>query len=51
MIAVRLEQMPKVGETIGIEGLRFTVLRADERQVRLLKVEKVPAQEAARKEE
>lgn len=51
LIADRLEHMPKVGETIVIEGFRFTVLRADERQVRLLKVEKVPAQEAATKEE
>lgn len=51
LIADRLEHMPKVGETIVIENFRFTVLRADERQVRLLKVEKVPAQEAATKEE
>ena len=33
--------MPKTGETVIIEKFRFTVLRADERQVRLLKVERV----------
>ena len=41
LIADRLEHMPKTGETVVIENFRFTVLRADERQVRLLKVEKV----------
>ena len=41
LIADRLEHMPKIGETVVIEGFRFTVLRADERQVRLLKVERV----------
>lgn len=43
--------MPKIGETVVIEGFRFTVLRADERQVRLLKVEKLPTQDPVRKEE
>ena len=41
LIADRLEHMPKTGETVIIEKFRFTVLRADERQVRLLKVERV----------
>ena len=50
LIADRLEHMPKIGETVVIEGFRFTVLRADERQVRLLKVEKVPVQQVQKEE-
>ena len=41
LIADRLEHMPKTGESVVIGAFRFTVLRADERQVRLLKVERV----------
>ena len=50
LIADRLEHMPKIGETVVIEGFRFTVLRADERQVRLLKVEKLPTTDSLKKE-
>ena len=50
LIADRLEHMPKIGETVVIEGFRFTVLRADERQVRLLKVEKLPTTDPVKKE-
>ena len=41
LVADRLEHMPKSGEVILIDGFRFTVLRADERHVSLLKVERL----------
>lgn len=50
LIADRLEHMPKTGEIVMIENFRFTVLRADERQVRLLKVERVSPEEAPAQE-
>ena len=41
LVADRLEHMPKSGEVVLIDDFRFTVLRADERHVSLLKVERL----------
>jgi len=35
-------RLPKRGESVTIEGLRFTVLRADSRRLHLLSVQKLP---------
>ena len=51
LIADRLEHMPKTGEIVVIGDFRFTVLRADERQVRLLKVERLLPAETRLEEE
>ncbi len=49
LIVDRLEHMPTNGEMIEIEAFRFTILRADERRVRLLKVERLTEEELAKK--
>ena len=36
------ERLPKRGESITLEGLRFTVLRADSRRLHLLSAQKLP---------
>lgn len=52
LIADRMEHMPKKSESVEIGDFRFTVLRADERQVRLLKVERLtPAEIEAKNDE
>lgn len=45
LVADRMEHMPKKAESVEIGDFRFTVLRADERQVRLLKVERLTSAE------
>jgi len=40
MVIAHLGRLPKRGETIVIEGLRFQVLRADSRRVYTLLVDK-----------
>jgi len=42
MIISRLGHLPKRGESVEIDGFRFTVLRADSRKIRLLNVERLP---------
>ncbi|MGI4850011.1 MAG: HlyC/CorC family transporter [Janthinobacterium lividum] len=48
LVAHHLGRMPRKGEVFDMEGLRLEILRADERQVHLLMVEKLPHDEAAR---
>jgi magnesium and cobalt transporter len=43
LVIDRFGRLPKRGESTVIEGLRFTVLRADSRRVHLLSVQKPPA--------
>ena len=43
LITDQLGRVPRRGEHIDLEGLRFEVLRADARQVQLLTVERLPA--------
>ena len=42
LVLARFGRMPKRGESVTIEGLRFTVLRADSRRLHLLQVQKLP---------
>ena len=42
LVLHRLGRLPKRGESVTIEGLRFTVLRADSRRLHLLSVQKLP---------
>src|SRR3990172_4260984 len=42
LVLHRLGRLPKRGESVTIEGLRFTVLRADSRRLPLLSVQKLP---------
>jgi magnesium and cobalt transporter len=42
LIVNRFGRVPKRGEVTVVDGLRFTVLRADSRQVHLLRVERLP---------
>lgn len=42
LVLGRFGRLPKRGESITIEGLRFTVLRADSRRLHLLSVQKQP---------
>ncbi len=42
-----LGRLPKRGESVTIDGLRFTVLRGDSRRLHTLQVERFAAQEAA----
>jgi len=42
LVLDRFGRLPKRGESISIEGLRFTVLRADSRRLHLLSVQKLP---------
>ena len=43
LVTDQMGRVPRRGETIDIEGLRFQVLRADARQVHLFLVERAPA--------
>jgi magnesium and cobalt transporter len=43
LVLNRFGRLPKRGESIALEGLRFTVLRADSRRLHLLSVQKTPA--------
>ena len=43
LVLHRFGRLPKRGESITLEGLRFTVLRADSRRLHLLSVQKAPA--------
>ena len=42
LVISRFGRLPRRGESIVIEGLRFTVLRADSRRLHLLSVQKLP---------
>jgi magnesium and cobalt transporter len=42
LVLHRFGRLPKRGESVTIEGLRFTVLRADSRRLHLLSVQKLP---------
>ena len=46
----QLEHMPKAGEIVTIGEFRFTVLRADERKIRLLKLERLENNPTTQKE-
>lgn len=48
LVTDQMGRVPRRGETIDIEGLRFQVLRADARQVHLFLVERAPAGGAPR---
>ena len=43
LVVNRLGHMPRRGESVEIDGFRFTVRRADSRRVRLLEVERLTA--------
>ncbi|HHQ43215.1 MAG TPA: CBS domain-containing protein [Chromatiales bacterium] len=47
LVVHALGHLPKRGESVTLDGLRFTVLRADNRRVHLLRVDRVSAHEAA----
>ena len=42
IIADRLERVPRPGDQLTIDGFRFKVLRADDRQAKVLLVERAP---------
>jgi magnesium and cobalt transporter len=42
LVIDRFGRLPKRGESIVVEGLRFTVMRADSRRLHLLSVQKLP---------
>ena len=42
LVLQRFGRLPKRGESITLEGLRFTVLRSDSRRLHLLTVQKLP---------
>ena len=42
LVIDRFGRLPKRGESVTIDGLRFTVLRADSRRLYLLQVQKLP---------
>ena len=42
LVLHKFGRLPKRGESVTIEGLRFTVLRADSRRLHLLSVQKLP---------
>ena len=44
LVLHRFGRPPKRGESVAIDGLRFTVLRADSRRLHLLSVQKLPVQ-------
>lgn len=46
----QLEHMPQAGEIVTIGAFRFTVLRADERKIRLLKLERLDTVETTEKD-
>jgi len=43
LVADHLNHIPRIGEVLELDGVRFEVLGADERQVHALLVEKLPA--------
>jgi magnesium and cobalt transporter len=43
LVINRLGRIPKRGESVNIDGLRFQILRADSRQLHLLRVVRLPA--------
>ena len=47
LVINRFGRVPRRGESVGIEDLRFMVLRADSRQVHLLRVERIPVEPAS----
>ncbi len=47
LVVHRFGHLPKRGETVDLDGLRFRVLRADNRRVHLLEVERTTAAEEA----
>ncbi len=47
LVVNRLGHLPKRGESVEIDGFRFTVVRADSRKIRLLNIEKLPVEAAA----
>ena len=47
LVIHRLARVPKRGEVVTIDGFKFQVLRADSRQVHILRVERVAAAAAA----
>jgi magnesium and cobalt transporter len=47
MVISRLGHLPKRGESVEIDGFRFTVVRADSRKIRLLNIERLPVEAAA----
>ena len=44
MVIKRFGRLPRRGETVTVEGLRFTVLRGDSRRLHSLQVQKLPVQ-------
>ena len=42
LVLHRFGRLPKRGESVAIDGLRFTVLRADSRRLHLLSLQKLP---------
>ena len=47
LVIHHLGRLPKRGESMPIDGLRFTVLRGDSRRLHTLQVERIAGQEAA----
>ena len=47
LVIQQFGRLPKRGEAVVLEGLRFQVLRADSRRLHALLVERVPAEEVA----
>jgi magnesium and cobalt transporter len=47
LVIHHLGRLPKRGESMPIDGLRFTVLRGDSRRLHTLQVERIAAQESA----
>jgi len=47
MVIGKLGHLPKRGESVEIDGFRFTVVRADSRKIRLLDIEKLPVEAVA----
>jgi magnesium and cobalt transporter len=45
LVTSELGRVPRRGESVELDGLRFEVLRADARQVQLLLVERLPARD------
>jgi magnesium and cobalt transporter len=43
LVTEHFGRVPRRGDDVSLEGIRFEVLRADGRQVQLLMVERVPA--------
>ncbi len=45
LVINKLGHLPKRGESVEVEGFRFTVVRADSRKIRLLNIERLALQE------